>query len=185
MSRHNSLEARSQPRGRRHEHTPHRRLSTATIPGRRPSSPVAATISSRTVPQPARASPPSNSRWCRKYGRSIIGITNTHCPITSSNNESKRRYRGVARGFRGRYRPPGSADRTTLRAFRSVDRPQSMPSFYSKGKGVPGPAHSIALATQRDSANAPAFMTEQRVVFSSRLYKQRVVFVGLSHGANE
>jgi len=42
--------------------------------------PTAAAINSRTVSQAARASPPSRFRWCRKYGRSIFGITNTHYP---------------------------------------------------------------------------------------------------------
>lgn len=52
--------------------------TTATIPGRI-FSPAAATIISRTLCQAARHRPPNNSRFRRKYGRSIFGTVNTHC----------------------------------------------------------------------------------------------------------
>ena len=62
--------------------------TTDTIPGRIPSSPAAAHISSSTVSQAARANPPSSSRWCRKYGRSIFGMTKTHCACPTSSSTS-------------------------------------------------------------------------------------------------
>ena len=53
------------------------------MPGRKAGPPRAEAISSRTTSQPARQSPPSSSRWCRKYGRSIFGSTSFSSPIIS------------------------------------------------------------------------------------------------------
>ena len=59
-------------------------------------SPVAATSSSRTVSQAAWASLPSSSRWCRKYGLSILGMVNTHCACPTSPSTSSRSSAAVA-----------------------------------------------------------------------------------------
>ena len=69
---------------------------SATIPGRMSSSPAAAHINSSTVSHAARARPPSSSRWCRKYGRSIFGMTKTHCAWATSSNTSSTSRAAVA-----------------------------------------------------------------------------------------
>jgi hypothetical protein len=66
----------------------------------------------------------------------------SHYPLTSSYSASKRRYRGVPRDFLARYKTPSSADRMTLRTFRSVGGRHKHYLILLEGQGCPPSVHA-------------------------------------------
>jgi hypothetical protein len=105
----------------------------------------AAHISSSTVSQAARASPPSSSRWCRKYGRSIFGMTKTHwaCPTSSKHllgQQRRRRRRPLRRARRAQL--PGLARESEQVLLSAVGAPIRAKPF-SKEPAVEVPQHLL------------------------------------------